>query len=76
VLIVDQLPYADAARRTDDNGNTLERRVLPNGQAFEIVKNFPKEQELRCALAGMASNIKYAEYWDETNWNLTYNVES
>ena len=77
VLIVDQLPYAKLgrSRRTDRNGNTLERRELPNGRVFEIVKNFPKEEELRRALTGMARNIKYAEYTDEANWNLTYNVE-
>jgi protein-L-isoaspartate O-methyltransferase len=72
VLFVDQLPYAGHIRRTDADGNTIDRRSLPDGRSFEIVKNFPSEEEVRSALAGIARNVEYTERQEEGSWSVTY----
>jgi demethylmenaquinone methyltransferase/2-methoxy-6-polyprenyl-1,4-benzoquinol methylase len=76
VLFVDQLPYAGYVRREDPHGNTIERRSLPDGRSFDIVKNFPKEEEVRDVLAGLAEKVEYREYPDERSWNVIYNVRA
>jgi demethylmenaquinone methyltransferase/2-methoxy-6-polyprenyl-1,4-benzoquinol methylase len=74
VLFVDQLPYPGFPRRQDANGNTLEQRTLPDGRAFEIVKNFPTETELRAAVAGIADRVQYIKRPKEKSWELMYAV--
>lgn len=76
VLFRDQLPYDGPSRRTDAHGNTLEERSLPDGRTFEIVKNFPTEEDLRDTLAGIADHVEYIERPDEKSWSVTYTVRS
>lgn len=40
--------------RRDGEGNTFQTRRLENGNAFEVLKNYPAEQELRDAIQGYA----------------------
>ena len=52
--------------RRDAEGNTYQMRKLANGEDYEVVKNFPTEQELREALADVAAEahletLRY--YW-------------
>lgn len=50
----------------DEHGNTYQTRELNNGEKFEVLKNFPTEEELRAALAPFAKNIEYRSldyYW-------------
>lgn len=75
VLFVDQLPYDGHTRRQDRDGNILEQRVLPDGRVFEIVKNFPTEEEVRHALAGIADNVEYVERPGENSWDVRYTVK-
>jgi demethylmenaquinone methyltransferase/2-methoxy-6-polyprenyl-1,4-benzoquinol methylase len=72
VLFVDQLPYDGPARRKDAGGNTLEQRSLPDGRLFEIVKNFPTEEDIRSSLARIAENVEYIKRSDERSWTVTY----
>jgi len=76
VLFVDQLTYDSADRSKDSNGNTLEKRFLPDGRSFEIVKNFPTTKEISEVLSGIADNIKYTERPSEKTWTLTYRVSA
>ena len=76
VLFVDQLPYAGHIRRVDPRGNRIERRSLPDGRSFEIVKNFPTGEDIRKALAGIADDVRFVERPDEKSWNVTYNVSA
>lgn len=50
--------------RTDVEGNTYQLRTLEDGSAYEVLKNFPTETELRRAVAGCANDIRFL--------NLTY----
>ena len=76
VLFVDQLPYEGHTCRTDEAGNTLEQRFLPDGRSFEIVKNFPSEDDVRNALMSIADNVQYIERRDERSWSVTYNTRT
>lgn len=50
--------------RTDEEGNTYQSRTLEDGSEYEVLKNFPKEAELRQAVDGQAKDIRFL--------NLTY----
>jgi demethylmenaquinone methyltransferase/2-methoxy-6-polyprenyl-1,4-benzoquinol methylase len=52
--------------RTDAEGNTYQVRQLANGEAFEVLKNFPKPGELADAVRGVAREAhleSLAYYW-------------
>ena len=79
VLFSDQLEYdvprvdgMATQRREDSNGDTIERRVLSDGREYDIVKNFPTEQELSAAVNGFGTGIEYREWPGEKHWELTY----
>ncbi|GAA3210292.1 class I SAM-dependent methyltransferase [Dactylosporangium siamense] len=75
VVIVDNR-YVDGSSqpvtRTDQAGNTFQRRELPDGTTTEILKNFPTATELRTAVDGHGSapDIVELEYY----WLLTFTV--
>jgi len=58
--------------RTDERGNTYQMRSLEDGTRYEILKNFPDEEELRRVLAPVAEGIAYRalDYF----WYVTYRV--
>jgi demethylmenaquinone methyltransferase/2-methoxy-6-polyprenyl-1,4-benzoquinol methylase len=77
VFFVDQLPDADPAaiRRVNENGDTLEWRVLPDvGREFWVIKNFPTEGEIRSLLTGRAESVRFTELDGERSWNLVYTL--
>ncbi len=43
----------------DEEGNCLSRRELPDGSVYEIIKNFPTEEDLRSQLRGWGSNTRF-----------------
>ncbi|UCD63370.1 MAG: class I SAM-dependent methyltransferase [Candidatus Zixiibacteriota bacterium] len=75
VVFVDMLPNRDLHRmfsHYDEEGNLIQRRLLPDGQQFHVVKNFPTRQELFESLAGQAQDIEYHEHHALNRWVLIY----
>ena len=56
--------------RTDENGDTYQLRRLDDGSTHEVLKNFPKESELRAAVEdlGLDVQVEFLEYY----WILSY----
>ena len=59
--------------RTDDDGNTYQLRKLENGTEHEILKNFPRENEVRKSLACSATEIRWTDL--RYYWLLTYRLK-
>jgi len=60
-----------AITRRDAAGNTYQRRVLRDGQTFEVLKNFPEPNELAGLVeevGGLDTQVILLEYY----WLLTY----
>ena len=58
--------------RTDEEGNTYQRRKLEDGAEYEVLKNFSGEGGIRRILADSAAEISWTEltYY----WFLTYKL--
>lgn len=56
----------------DSEGNTYSQRRLSDGSCWEIIKNFPNEQELRQLVADVAYDVNYhtLTYY----WMLSYRI--
>lgn len=54
----------------DSNGNTYQTRLLDDGSSYQIVKNYPTEEELRRTLKDLATNVevRFLKYY----WFLNY----
>jgi len=74
ILFIDQLPSQNEEMHYDNEGNSLSIRTLPNGQKFEIIKNYPKREEIIAILREVADNVNYCEYPDECGWTVSYNT--
>jgi SAM-dependent methyltransferase len=78
IAFTDQLPneksYRDGSYH-DTNGNHIQRRHLPDGSRFEVVKNFPAQDELRSAVASYATQIQYDTFPDCRRWLLTFTLK-
>jgi SAM-dependent methyltransferase len=72
VLFADQLPYDWINRRRDEEGNLVETRILANGVTFEIVKNFPTEEEVTRELDDLAEEVSYQQYPERGYWTVSY----
>ena len=52
--------------RTDEEGNTWQQRKLPDGGSYEVLKNFPTEDQLREQVKGFGVNCRHTAleyYW-------------
>ena len=58
--------------RRDTEGNTWQERKLPNGEAHEVLKNFPTEGELRKQVAEFGANARYVAL--EYHWLLSFEI--
>lgn len=58
--------------RQDEHGNTYQLRRLENGSEFEVLKNFPTEEEFAQLLDGIGSNVEFTSltYY----WCLSYRI--
>ncbi len=69
VVLVDNRYVAGSSTpiaRVDRSGNSYQRRRLEDGTEFEILKNFPTPEDIRCSLAGLARCVRIVEldyYW-------------
>jgi demethylmenaquinone methyltransferase/2-methoxy-6-polyprenyl-1,4-benzoquinol methylase len=54
----------------DEEGNTYQTRRLDSGATHRLIKNFPSEEELRDATAGLATQLHY-QTW-QYYWALRY----
>jgi demethylmenaquinone methyltransferase/2-methoxy-6-polyprenyl-1,4-benzoquinol methylase len=59
--------------RTDHEGNTYQLRTLENGSQFEVLKNFPCENEVRTAIGNFAAEICWTEL--KYFWLLAYKLK-
>ena len=76
VLFVDQMPGAYKAINRQDaiGGDLIEERKVGQSKKYNVVKNFPNEQEIRKVLMDIGKDIYYKEYSNENSWNLMYKV--
>ena len=58
--------------RTDEHGNMITRRELPDGREFEIIKNYFSESEMRTLLEPWGSEIIYFEDASLERWGVRY----
>jgi len=58
----------------DGDGNEVQRRTLPDGEEYMVVKNFPPEAELRTDLAPYASSVRFVEHLPLRRWLVTWTV--
>ena len=73
VMFMDALGYRyQHARRFNEAGDLLEERLLLDGTRYEIIKNFPTEDEVQAALAGLGEEVSYREYPANGYWLVTY----
>jgi SAM-dependent methyltransferase len=69
VLMIDQnyvAPYSSPISRLDEWGNLYTVRRLASGVIYEIIKNYPSDDELRGAFAGICEDIcvmRTSEFW-------------
>jgi len=69
VLFVDNV-YVEGSStpvsRRDEGGNTYQRRTLSDGSQYEVLKNFPSDEDLQRALSPFSSNVtieRLPHYW-------------
>jgi SAM-dependent methyltransferase len=55
---------------SDAEGNTYQARRLGDGTTHRLIKNFPSEDELRSAAAGLATRVEYKTW--QYYWALSY----
>jgi demethylmenaquinone methyltransferase/2-methoxy-6-polyprenyl-1,4-benzoquinol methylase len=75
VVFVEMLPrdHPDLRPyRHDREGNSICRRALPDGSAFDVVKNFPDREEVLESLAGRSEAAEYQAWPELGRWLVTY----
>ena len=58
--------------RTDAEGNTFQMRRLADGTTYEVMKNFPSENEWRELLDGTVKDISYRSF--HYFWTCVYHI--
>ena len=69
ILMIDQIyveAFSSPISRQDEWGNLYTLRSLANGATYEIIKNYPSDEELRAAFAEVCEDIcliRTSEFW-------------
>lgn len=63
--------FDDWPASTDGEGNRFGKRTLPDGKSFQVLKNFPSEQDLRTQLGPHAEKIECFEHSELRIWLVT-----
>lgn len=58
----------------DEEGNRVNRRKVPDGTIFDVIKNFPTEEELRETLADWGNEFTYVTFGPLKRWMVRYRV--
>jgi len=77
VVMVDMMPNPELDKwfsHLDEEGNVIQKRTLPTGKTYHVIKNFPTERELRDCLGKRAADIEYFEDKELLRWVLIYSV--
>lgn len=59
--------------QVDDAGNKYDIRIARDGTKYEIIKNYPTEEELRDMLKEVASDIQYRSFGG--TWVISYRLK-
>jgi demethylmenaquinone methyltransferase/2-methoxy-6-polyprenyl-1,4-benzoquinol methylase len=52
----------------DEHNNRISRRGLPDGSEYQVIKNFPGEEEIRLILGDYGKIVAYREFPDLKRW--------
>jgi demethylmenaquinone methyltransferase/2-methoxy-6-polyprenyl-1,4-benzoquinol methylase len=77
VAFVDMLPFENLTllgSRYDGDGNFIQLRRLPGGGEYEVVKNFPEEDELREVIASVGDDVDYRVHKGLRRWMLGFTM--
>jgi ubiquinone/menaquinone biosynthesis C-methylase UbiE len=77
VIFIDTLQVEDVtvvSARKDEFGNLIQRRVLPDGRTFDILKNLPAKSEIENLLSDIATDIVFHKNIYLSRWVLTYRL--
>ena len=77
VVMIDMLPNPELDKmfsHIDEEGNVIQKRALPNGKEYRVIKNFPTKKELLDYLKNDAMNVNYYEDRRLLRWVLSYTV--
>lgn len=77
VIVIDMLrdQWSDLAfHRFDAEGNEVQLRTLPNGEAYQVIKNYPDEEELHGLLGHWARDAAYKGFPDLGRWVLRFTM--
>lgn len=78
VAVIDMLPTENLTllgSSHDADGNFIHLRKLPDGREYEVVKNFPEEDELREAVAPVARDVDYRVHKGLRRWMLGFKIK-
>ncbi|MCK4372115.1 MAG: class I SAM-dependent methyltransferase [candidate division Zixibacteria bacterium] len=79
VVVIDMMPQNIHQGNDvvyDADGNRRRQRILPDGSQFEVVKNFPTEQELTKVIDPYADQIHYWQDQALLRWVLIYRLRN
>ena len=78
VIVLDMLPRKELDEmfsHMDQEGNIIQKRKLPNGKEYRVIKNFPTKEELFGYIKSYAFDVNYFEDDELLRWVLSYTVK-